>query len=352
MSSPRIRIAFVGAGQMGQAAHLQNYASLCDDCEVVALAESKPRQAAVVATRYGIPRVYSSHRELLDAGGFDAIVAVQPFTQHGMLIPELARAGVPLFTEKPLASSIAVAQEILAALERNHTWLMAGYHKRNDLATIYAKQVIESWRQSGEFGRLRYIRLTMPPGDWIASGFKDNVVFDEPVPAFQTDPPPSDMDEKTARRYETFVNYYIHQVNLLRHLLGEDYTVSYADPSGILLVAHSASGIPCTIEMATHSTVIDWQEEAFIAFERGHVTLCLPAPLARHRAGQVEVYRDPQGGSAETIRPTFPWVDAMRHQALNFIQAVRGERPPACLASEALQDLLVAREYIRLLTSV
>lgn len=352
MSSPRIRIAFVGAGQMGQAAHLQNYASLRDECEVVALAESKPQQAAAVASRYGIPRVYASHLELLEQGGFDAIVAAQPFTRHGVLIPDLAKAGVPIFTEKPIASSITVARQILAALDENNTWLMAGYHKRNDPATIYAKQVIDSWKQSGEFGKLRYIRIAMPPGDWIAAGFNDNLVFDETVPALENDPPPSDMDEATRQRYEAFVNYYIHQVNLLRHLLGEDFTVSYADPAGILLVAHSASGIPCTIEMATHSTGLDWQEEAFVAFERGHVTLSLPAPLTRNRAGQVEVYRDPQGGIAETIRPTLPWLDAMRNQALNFIQAVRGERPAACLAPEALQDLLAAREYIRLLTSV
>lgn len=352
MSSSRIRLAFVGAGQMGQAAHLQNYASLREECEVVALAESKPKQAAAVAARYGIPRVYAGHLELLAEGGFDAIVAAQPFSRHGVLIPELARAGVPIFTEKPLAGSIAAARRILAALEENHTWLMAGYHKRNDPATIYAKRIIDTWKHGGEFGQLRYIRLAMPPGDWMAAGFNDNIVFDEPIPALENDPPPADMDEITARRYETFVNYYIHQINLLRHLLGEEYTVSYADPAGILLVAHSASGVPCTIEMATHSTSIEWQEEAFVAFERGHITFRPPAPLARNRPGQVEVYREPQGGPAETIRPTLPWIDAMRNQALNFLQAVRGEQPAACLAPEALQDLLVAREYIHLLTSL
>ncbi|CAN5531798.1 hypothetical protein BH09VER1_BH09VER1_23200 [soil metagenome] len=337
---------------MGQAAHLQNFASLRDECEIVALAEAKPKQAAAVAGRYGIPRVYTSHLELLAAGNFDAIVAAQPFTRHGVLIRDLATAGVPIFTEKPIASSLAVARQILTDLEQNKTWLMAGYHKRNDPATIYAKQVIETWKQTGEFGKLRYVRIAMPPGDWIASGFNDNLVFDEAVAALECDPPPADLDEATTRKYEAFVNYYIHQVNLLRHLLGEDFTVSYADPACILLIAHSATGIPCTIEMGSHQTSIDWQEEAFVAFERGYVTLRLPAPLTRNRAGQVEVYRDPAGGPVETIRPTLPWVDAMRNQAMNFIQAIRGECPAACLAPEALQDLLVAREYIRLLTSV
>ena len=43
------------------------------------------------------------------------------------------------------------------------------------------------------------------------------------------------MDEATCDQYVTFVNYYIHQVNLLRYLLGEPYQVTYADPAGVLL---------------------------------------------------------------------------------------------------------------------
>jgi hypothetical protein len=35
---------------------------------------------------------------------------------------------------------------------------------------------------------------------------------------------------------------------------------------------------------------------------------------------------------------------------MNFVAAVRGERQPMCEAAEALEDLRVARDYIRLLT--
>jgi hypothetical protein len=42
----------------------------------------------------------------------------------------------------------------------------------------------------------------------------------------------------------------------------------------------------------------------------------------------------------------------MRNQALNFIKAVRGDAPAPCLAPEALEDIRVAREYIRLLKGV
>jgi hypothetical protein len=38
----------------------------------------------------------------------------------------------------------------------------------------------------------------------------------------------------------------------------------------------------------------------------------------------------------------------MRRQAINFISAIRCEMKPLCTAEEALEDLKVAREYIRL----
>ena len=43
-----------------------------------------------------------------------------------------------------------------------------------------------------------------------------------------------------------------------------------------------------------------------------------------------------------------PWVHAMRAQAMNFLKAIRGEARPPCDATEALEDLKVARDYMRL----
>ena len=157
-------------------------------------------------------------------------------------------------------------------------------------------------------------------------------------------------DEATQRDYSSFVNYYIHQVNLMRYLLGEDYQVSYADPSGVLLAVQSASGIAGTIEMSPYRTSIDWQEEALIAFERGYVKLELPAPLARNRPGTVTLLRDPgEGKVPETVVPQLPWIHAMRQQALHFVRAVRGEAVPLSETAEGLKDLQVARDYIRML---
>ena len=352
MEENKVRIGFVGVGSMGQCAHLKNYITL-DNCKVVAIAEIRKSLGEKVAARYSIPRVYPSHIEMLIAEKLDGIVASQPFNRHGVLVKELLQAGVPVFTEKPLAASVSVGENIVKAVKASGTWYMVGYHKRSDPATRAAKAEIDRLKQTGDLGKMTYVRILMPAGDWIASGFSDLIRDDTPYPILESDPPAADMHEDTWQKYIAFVNYYIHQVNLMRHMLGEAYQVTYADPSGVLFAGQSESGVACTIEMSPYRTSIDWQESVLVCFEHGYIHLELPAPLANNRPGRVSFFRDSNGGKTpKTIIPQLPWVHAMRQQAMNFIAAIKGDALPPCEAEEALEDLKVAREYIRLWTGV
>jgi predicted dehydrogenase len=343
----KIRIGFAGVGNMGQCAHLKNYVTL-PDCEVVAVSDLRPGLAQRVAARYGVPRAYGSAAEMLEHEKLDGLVAVQMFTYNGGLLPGLYRAGIPIFSEKPLAGSVEVGEKLLKAIEAGGSWHMVGYHKRSDPATMYARQQIASLKQSGELGKMRYVRLVMPPGDWTANGFTDLITTDEPMPALLEDPPPSDMDRQGYEQYVRFVNYYIHQVNLMRYLLGEPYKVIYAAPSGVLMAVESASGITGVIEMSTYRTTVDWQESFLVTFERGYIKGELPAPMAINRPGRIEMLIDPGNGvTPQVVVPQLPWIHAMRQQAANFVAAIKGEIEPPCQAAEALEDLRIAREYVR-----
>ena len=345
----KVRIGFAGTGSMGQCAHLKNYVTI-DGCEVAALAELREGLGRRVAEKYGVPKVYRNYEEMVANEKLDGIVASQPFNRHGVLVPELLKAGVPVFTEKPLAASVEVGERIVKSVQESGTWYMVGYHKRSDPATMYAKAEIERLKESGELGKMKFVRVVMPPGDWVANGFIDIISSDENPGQLEFDPPASDMDADTYEKYIAFVNYYIHQVNLLRHLLGENYKVTHADPSGVLLVAQSESGVTGVIEMATYQTTIDWQESALVTFDRGYVKIDLPAPLASNRPGRVEIMRDSGKSTPMTMSPTLPWIHAMRQQAMNFVAAIKGEMKPLTEAAEALEDLKVARQYIRLKT--
>ncbi len=344
----KVRVGFVGVGSMGQCAHLKNYVAV-PECEVVAIAEIRPELAKRVAARYGVKNVYPDHLQMLAHEELDAIVASQQFNRHGLLLPDLYAAGIPVFTEKPLAGSVEVGEGLVEALRSSGSWHMVGYHKRSDPASMWARAEVDRLKQTEELGRLKYVRITMPPGDWIAGGFADLITTDEPYPQLEIDPPAQDMDEETFAQYTAFVNYYIHQINLLRYFLGAPYRVTYADPSGVVLAAQSDEGVPAVIEMSPYQTTIDWQESVLICFEKGWIRVDLPAPMAINRPGRVTVYRDPgDGKTPELIEPQMPLVHAMYQQAVNFISAVQGKMRPLCEAEEALEDLRVARDYIRL----
>ena len=211
MKTKKVRIGFVGVGAMGQCAHLRNYMTI-PDCEVSAIAEVRRDTGKRVAERYGIARFHENYHEMLEKEQLDGIVASHHFNRHGQLVPDLLKAGIPVFTEKPLAGTIQTGEAIVAAVRRSGTFLMVGYHKRSDPATQYAKREIEKLKASGELGRMKYVRILMPAGDYVDNGFLELINAGEPAPEFSWDPPAPDMDENTFKEYTVFVNFYIHQV--------------------------------------------------------------------------------------------------------------------------------------------
>src|SRR6266540_3313241 len=165
----KLRIGFVGAGFMGQLAHIRSYALLREECELVALAEPRQRTAELVAARYGIDRVYRDHRELLESEQLDGIVAAQKFTYHAALLPELYPHVPHLFTEKPLALSAATGDRLARLASESGCVHMLGYQRRSDPATVEAKRTVDDWKASGDVGGLRYLRICYSDGDWTGN---------------------------------------------------------------------------------------------------------------------------------------------------------------------------------------
>jgi predicted dehydrogenase len=345
----KVRIGFVGAGFMGQLAHIRSYALLDEECELVALAEPRQRTAELVAARYGIRRVYRDHRELLDSEKLDGIVAVQRYTHHTALLPELYPHVPHLFTEKPLAVSAAEGDR-LASLARDAGCIhMVGCHRRSDPATREAKRTVDAWKASGELGALRYLRICYSDGDWIANAHAALIdVGEQPPPPPAAEPPPEfAADDEVRWALAEGADKLVHPLNLLRHLLGERYRVVFVHVSGRLYAFESESGVPATIEVTPYRVTVGFEEEILVAFERGYVRLRPAPPLALNRAGTLEIYRDAGGGALpERISPRLPWIDPMRAQAADFLRVCRGEAPPPTDAAEAAEDLHLVADIL------
>ena len=339
----KVKIGFIGCGFMGQLAHLQNYV-VSDLCEVVAVCDTKEKQAKLVAERYGIPKVYADYHELLADPEVEAVVASQSFSNHVNLVPDILRAKKYLLTEKPLCIYPGNGEKLAALAAENDVFHMVAYHKRSDLATEYAISLIEKWKASGEMGKMKYVRISMPPGDWIG-GAEGALFTDEVTENFTPEAAALGFDAATHDRMIVFVNYYIHQVNYMRHMFGEDYKLTFVDKSEVMLAVESASGVCGVIEMSAYETTDDWQEKILVTFEKGWIEIALPAPLASQQAGKVTYY-DNSKEMGVLISPRMPNVCAMRNQADRFAKAVRGVQPAPCLSDEAVKDLALSIDYI------
>lgn len=344
----KLRIGFVGCGWMGQNAHIANYATL-PDVELAALADLRPDTPREVARRYGIPKTYTTHQEMLAEEPLDAVVAVMYFGLHAAVVPDILSAGMHLLTEKPICQCADQAHRMDALARGKGVVYHIGYMKRADPATARAKALIDDWKASGAQGQLNYLRVTMPPGDWILGHEWPLDLGDRPPdgagPAMEG--VPAWMDEAQGRDYVSFINFYIHQVNLIRHLLGEDYELEYIDSRRRILAAKSASGVAIVLEMATFTTRDEWVEEYEAHFDRARVRLSLPAPMARQRSGRLEILRHDDSGAVRESPVIAPaW--SMREQARIFVEEARGLRPNISPAADAAKDLEFAEAFIRL----
>jgi predicted dehydrogenase len=341
----KVKIGFIGCGFMGQLAHLSNYSTL-QDCEVVALTERKKDLGKRVAAKYGVPGVYTDYREMIRESVPDALVMTKRYEHHLALLPEVLSYKLPVMIEKPLCVGWESGEKLCALAQEYGTPIAVGYHKRSDPAVEYARKTIREWQETGICGALRYVRITMPPGDWIQNAAVSLLQSTEPVEPVSQENVPGQFTGEDAAGYQKMVNYYIHQFNLMRFLMGEPYTIEYVDKQEIILVVNGHSGTSGIIEMSPYTTRNDWQEKAMICFEKGWIEVEIPAPMVERRAGSVRMMTFDQSGEPVITQPILPALSAMRNQAIRFVKMVRGERTDLCTCEEALEDLYMARDYM------
>jgi predicted dehydrogenase len=348
----KIRLGFVGGGYMGQVAHIRNFARLSGECELVALAELRPKLAQTVADRYGIAELYPDHRTLLAKADVDAVVAIMNYGLHHAVVPDILNAGKHLLTEKPMGCRASAAREWKKLADEKKLVYLVGYMKRWDLGARYARDLIAGWKQSGEYGKLTYLRCNMTGMDWTWSHAGPFGTGEKPSDfssALAGEPFPEQFTDAEARFYNMNINFFVHQVNLIRFLIGEDYRLTHAHPNGKVLLATADSGIGITLEMQLSSIPQTWDEVYHICFERADIELRVPAPLREQHNAEV-VIRRATGNSHETIRANIaPPSWSFFEQAKGFLQAVRERKLPHDSTGDAIRDLETFEEQVTLM---
>jgi predicted dehydrogenase len=131
-----LRVAVAGTGAFGRN-HLRVYQELAAEGVTLAAAiEPDDERAAEVAAKYDVP-VFASVEDALAADlKLDAASVAVPTVYHHAIASDLLAAGVDCLVEKPLAATLAEADELIALAEKHERILQVGHLERFNPAVL------------------------------------------------------------------------------------------------------------------------------------------------------------------------------------------------------------------------
>jgi len=180
----KVRYAVVGGGQISQQAFMPGIAR-ADNSELTALVTGDPVKADELAKLYKIKAwSYDDYAALLASGEVDAVYIATPNMLHTPYAVAALEAGIHVLLEKPMASSVEEAEQILAAQQRGGAKLMIAYRLHHEPGTV---EMITRAR-NGEFGDLRLFISTFAQNVAEANSRGHNGYWGGPVPDMGTYP--------------------------------------------------------------------------------------------------------------------------------------------------------------------
>ncbi len=123
------RVALLGTGRIGTH-HAEVLAREVPGLELVALVDPAVERARELGAIFGVPTVLDDYRRLEEVEGLDAVVITTPAATHLDLIEHFAASGLHIFTEKPLATTVADADRAAAAVAGTDLVLQVGFNRR------------------------------------------------------------------------------------------------------------------------------------------------------------------------------------------------------------------------------
>lgn len=112
----RIRVGVIGCGSVS-GAYLPNLAA-CPFVELVSTCDVIPNRAARRAREHNIRHHYPHIDKMLAGAEFDLLVNLTDMQEHERLNRQAIEAGKHVWSEKPIANSLAAGQELLTAAKQ------------------------------------------------------------------------------------------------------------------------------------------------------------------------------------------------------------------------------------------
>jgi predicted dehydrogenase len=348
----RIRVGVIGCGLVAQVMHLPYLRELEDRFEIGGVCDLSPGRLDAVAGTYGVARRTTDWRELL-TWPLDAVLVLIAGS-HAPVAEAAMDAGLHVFTEKPMALSVAEGRSMVERARSTGRMLMVGYMKRYDPA--YERLAAEMPR----LGLLRHSRLTTQesPLDGYVAHYPLRMASDIPadtIAQLQAEDAArvlaalGPVDPQVARVYRDWIlDSMIHELNAVRGLLG--------DPDRVEFARIRESGITAVLRFGDVECVASWVDLPGMARYRQtwefdgvarRAVLEFPSPFLRS-APTLLTFEDGaerSAASSETIHVE-GYDEAFRRELIEFHAAITEGRAPRTSGEDAVRDLALSTAIV------
>jgi myo-inositol 2-dehydrogenase/D-chiro-inositol 1-dehydrogenase len=217
-----IRFGVIGAGRIGKV-HARTIAAN-PKAKLAYIADALPKAALDLANQHGAK--VASVDEIMKAADVDAVLIGSPTGFHAEQIQAASKAGKAIMCEKPVSLSVEMIQETLKVVAANKSILMIGFNRRFDPNFAEAERRI----RRGDIGAVEIVTM----------------ISRDPAP------PPAEYVKGSGGLFRDMM---IHDVDMARFLMGEEFVVVNALGSALVDPAIGAAGDVDTaaVQMQTRS---------------------------------------------------------------------------------------------------
>jgi predicted dehydrogenase len=317
----RLKVGIVGCGAIAQIQHLPHLRELSGEFEIAGLCDLSPKLLAELGGEYGVPRErwFLDHQDLVQSD-VDAVI-VCPTGSHAAPSIAAARAGKHVLVEKPMCTTVAEAEAMVAAADTAGTVLMVAYMKRHDPAYRYARARVR------EMSDVRFVQVNHlhPDNSLHLAEFRVHRFDDVPATARAAADAehrrgiaealgyadPAELTPGIARAYSTILGSMIHDIGNLHGLFGPPARVVtseiWAEGRGISTVLEYSGETRAVCTWVDLPELWDFRETLEVYGSRERVLATFPTGFARGLPSTVTLH----GMDADRTpwRKEFSWHD-------------------------------------------
>jgi predicted dehydrogenase len=360
MAVARLKIGIIGCGAIAQIQHLPHLRELNDQFEIGGLADLSPKLLEVVGEEYGVPpeRRFLDYRAMVRSD-IDGVI-VCPSGSHAAPSIAAAEAGKHVLVEKPMCTTVAEAEAMVAAADKAGTILMVAYMKRHEPAYQFAQARVR------EMSDVRFIQVNHlhPDNNLHTAEFK--VYRFDDIPSHVRDdwrveharlvaealgyPDGNALPDDINHAYSLILGSMIHDIGNLHGLFGPPQAVLsseiWLEGRGVSTVLDYGDGKRAVCSWVDLPELWDFKETLEVYGSRERVIASFPTGFARGIPSYVTLH----GMNADRTpwRQEYQWHDnPFKIELMHFGECIRAGKQPITTGRDAIADIQLVGDIVR-----